>query len=179
MSSVKKETMECGTSLAEDVWTVPSTSTLADGGSGLAVGVPPPTGGGGGVSHADHDKGAWWSGIYELRAQLAADIVRRKDTTECDLFPTFVSPYELPRIARSESDRQGPEGSSSASHVVVGQGMRVPLVYCDQTASHRPVHSIEEYIRRTSMPCHANTHTVSCGELVVPECWVQLERLNQ
>ena len=35
----------------------------------------------------------------------------------------------------------------------------LPLVYCDQTASNRPVQSIERYIERVCLPLYGNTHT--------------------
>ena len=35
----------------------------------------------------------------------------------------------------------------------------LPLVYCDQTASNRPVQSIERYIEQVCLPLYGNTHT--------------------
>lgn len=37
--------------------------------------------------------------------------------------------------------------------------MKVPLVYCDQTASNRPLASIEKYIYDACLPLYGNTHT--------------------
>ena len=37
--------------------------------------------------------------------------------------------------------------------------MRVPMIYCDFTASHRPLQSIENYIRSRCLPYYGNTHT--------------------
>eukprot|EP00537_Pseudo-nitzschia_pungens_P013687 CAMPEP_0172383022 /NCGR_PEP_ID=MMETSP1061-20121228/951_1 /TAXON_ID=37318 /ORGANISM="Pseudo-nitzschia pungens, Strain cf. pungens" /LENGTH=785 /DNA_ID=CAMNT_0013111125 /DNA_START=115 /DNA_END=2469 /DNA_ORIENTATION=- len=37
--------------------------------------------------------------------------------------------------------------------------LRVPMIYCDFTASHRPLKSIENYIRQTCLPFYGNTHT--------------------
>ena len=138
--------MECGTSLAEDAWTVddpplPPPSAAAASSSSL-------------VAPAASSADAIWLGIHNLRARLASDIIfnsaRRNShhnnneedegspPLQLQLFPTFTSPSF--------------DGRS-------GTGMTVPLIYCDHTASHRPVHSLETYIRNVSMPCHANTHT--------------------
>ena len=37
--------------------------------------------------------------------------------------------------------------------------LQVPMVYCDFTASHRPLKSIERYISETCLPFYGNTHT--------------------
>ena len=37
--------------------------------------------------------------------------------------------------------------------------LQVPMVYCDFTASHRPMKSIERYISETCLPFYGNTHT--------------------
>jgi selenocysteine lyase/cysteine desulfurase len=37
--------------------------------------------------------------------------------------------------------------------------LQVPMVYCDFTASHRPLKSIEKYISETCLPFYGNTHT--------------------
>ena len=107
------------------------------------------------------------SDIRYLRARLAADVVmvdhHHHDDDDDGVnkrhrFPTFVSPYELPTGGKGGGIRGGGGGNGNGNG---GGGMSIPLVYCDQTASQRPVTSIEDYIRRVSMPCHANTHTVS------------------
>ena len=38
-------------------------------------------------------------------------------------------------------------------------GPTVPLIYCDHTASNRPVRTIEAYIHRVALPLYGNTHT--------------------
>ena len=40
-----------------------------------------------------------------------------------------------------------------------GDSVKVPLVYCDFTASHRPLKSIERYLESTCTPFYGNTHT--------------------
>lgn len=40
-----------------------------------------------------------------------------------------------------------------------GRFLDVPLVYCDQTASNRPVASIESYLQKVCLPLYGNTHT--------------------
>lgn len=37
--------------------------------------------------------------------------------------------------------------------------VQVPLVYCDQTASNRPLESLEKYIYEKCLPLYGNTHT--------------------
>ena len=85
-----------------------------------------------------------WTKIQGLRSLLASDVIM-DPADDAHNFPTFVSPFESP----------------SASHAPQSsyKGMPIPLLYCDHTASHRPLSSIENYLRRTSLPCHANTHT--------------------
>jgi selenocysteine lyase/cysteine desulfurase/tRNA(Ile)-lysidine synthase TilS/MesJ len=131
--------MECGTSLAEDAWTIDDNPLPPP--SAAALSSSPTS------SPASSSAEAIWSGINNLRARLASDIIfnshqnnnSNNEEDELQLFPTFTSP--------SYDGRSGTGG------------MNVPLIYCDHTASHRPVHSLETYIRTVSMPCHANTHT--------------------
>lgn len=40
-----------------------------------------------------------------------------------------------------------------------GDPAKVPMVYTDFTASHRPLRSIENYIEETCIPFYGNTHT--------------------
>lgn len=40
-----------------------------------------------------------------------------------------------------------------------GSNLQVPLVYCDFTASSRPLQSIEDYLQTTCVPFYGNTHT--------------------
>jgi hypothetical protein len=40
-----------------------------------------------------------------------------------------------------------------------GEPARLPLVYCDFTASHRPLQSIENYLTQQCLPSYGNTHT--------------------
>jgi hypothetical protein len=40
-----------------------------------------------------------------------------------------------------------------------GQPVTLPLVYCDFTASHRPLQSIETYLTQKCLPTYGNTHT--------------------
>lgn len=84
-----------------------------------------------------HDEAAMK--LRQLRSQIAADIIIDPSANGSN-YPTFLSPLQPP---------------STAPHT----GTPVPLIYCDHTASHRPSSSIENYLRSTSYPCHANTHT--------------------
>ena len=40
-----------------------------------------------------------------------------------------------------------------------GEPAQLPLVYCDFTASHRPLQSIENYLTQQCLPSYGNTHT--------------------
>lgn len=48
---------------------------------------------------------------------------------------------------------------TSPLEVRPGQAAKLPLVYCDFTASHRPLQSIENYIAKNCLPLYGNTHT--------------------
>ena len=77
--------------------------------------------------------------IASLRERLAEDVLTGSSTIE-----TFTSPFEVPSsLKESTSDKY----------------LKVPLVYCDQTASNRPVKSIENYIHSVCLPLYGNTHT--------------------
>ena len=136
--------MECGTSLAEGAWAVPS---IDDG--------PSSTKSSGNSTKSSSAEEAW-SQIHELRSKLASDVISDPPSTNTNggddqhNFPTFISPYEQPKS--SDGAAKQPKQSY--------KGMAIPLIYCDQTASQRPVASIEKYLREVSMPAHANTHTV-------------------
>lgn len=75
--------------------------------------------------------------VSDLRTALASDAITSKGAT----IQTFVSPFET-------SIKHGQKSN-----------VTVPLVYCDQTASNRPVRSIERYMEETCLPLYGNTHT--------------------
>ncbi len=75
--------------------------------------------------------------VSDLRTALASDAIASKGAT----IQTFVSPFET-------SIKHGQKSN-----------VTVPLVYCDQTASNRPVRSIERYMEETCLPLYGNTHT--------------------
>lgn len=76
--------------------------------------------------------------LKDLRERLARNVV-----TQCPSFTTFKSPIENPTC-------------SDPNH---HKFLDLPLVYGDQTASNRPVQSIEEYLQRVCLPLYGNTHT--------------------
>lgn len=57
------------------------------------------------------------------------------------------------------SDTLTSRGSNYIQTFVSPYEMALPLVYCDQTASNRPVKSIEMYMQETCLPLYGNTHT--------------------
>jgi hypothetical protein len=77
--------------------------------------------------------------IDSLRSLMASDVL--KDGAS---LTTFSSPFEVPRGVSNPSEKRY---------------LDLPLVYCDQTASNRPVKSIEKYIEDVCLPFYGNTHT--------------------
>ena len=76
--------------------------------------------------------------LDDLRERLASNVI-----TQHPSFTTFTSPIEDPSC-------------SDPNH---HKFLELPLVYGDQTASNRPVQSIEEYLHRVCLPLYGNTHT--------------------
>jgi selenocysteine lyase/cysteine desulfurase len=82
--------------------------------------------------------------INSIRDEIANDIVSNGNVQ------MFTSPFE-----------------TAATHASVGQTnipederyVKVPLVYCDQTASNRSLVSVEKYIYDKCLPLYGNTHT--------------------
>jgi hypothetical protein len=77
--------------------------------------------------------------IDSLRSLMASDVL--KDGAN---LTTFSSPFEVPRGVSNPSEKRY---------------LDLPLVYCDQTASNRPVKSIEKYMEDVCLPFYGNTHT--------------------
>lgn len=73
--------------------------------------------------------------VSSLRTLLAQDVL----TSEF-----FHSPFEQPQQPGSTTPRAK---------------YRLPVVYCDQTASNRPLRSIESYLQNVCLPLYGNTHT--------------------
>jgi hypothetical protein len=86
--------------------------------------------------------------VAGLRSWIGRDVL----TSE-----SFVSPFEHKqqpeRLGGSEDNRDTSKNTNSSKFY------RVPLVYCDQTASNRPLRSIESYLERVCLPLYGNTHT--------------------
>ena len=76
--------------------------------------------------------------LADLRERLARNVVTQHPT-----LTTFTSPLEDPT-------------ASDPNH---HKFLELPLVYGDQTASNRPVQSVEDYLQRVCLPLYGNTHT--------------------
>jgi hypothetical protein len=82
--------------------------------------------------------------INLIRLSLANDVVTNNGIT------MFTSPFETPEARNSTGQTNIPESERYVS---------VPLIYCDQTASNRPLKSIEKFINDRCLPLYGNTHT--------------------
>lgn len=155
------DVLECGSSLAEHEYHEHRAADAADDEAEEEEDPP----------KADPATTAQFGGeeetIESLRALLASDVL----TDEGKSCTVFASPFEVPRGAAHALQQQqaalaGGGGvvrgnnnynysSSSSSRAF----LQVPLVYCDQTASNRPVKSIERFMERVCLPLYGNTHT--------------------
>lgn len=79
------------------------------------------------------------SSIESLRNAIADDVLTEGGPGE---YTMFTSPFEI----------SSKNGGARAQ-------IKVPLVYCDHTASNRPCFSIERYMQKTVLPLYGNTHT--------------------
>ncbi len=82
--------------------------------------------------------------IRSIRNNLSSNIVMNGN------IQMFTSPYETPEAQKAMGQTSIPEKQRYVS---------VPLVYCDQTASNRPMKSVEKYIQDVCLPLYGNTHT--------------------
>mmetsp|Transcript_2218 Transcript_2218/g.5734 ORF Transcript_2218/g.5734 Transcript_2218/m.5734 type:complete len:1044 (+) Transcript_2218:97-3228(+) len=135
--------LECGTSLSErahleqvapNVAQASASSTSASASMGSAATAGKPATEEVGVDEIpEHPRFRNAQTIEELRDQIAADATSSQDSS-----PTmFWSPLEISQ----------------------GQKVPLPMVYCDQTASNRPLQSLEQYLQDTCLPFYGNTHT--------------------
>lgn len=85
-----------------------------------------------------------------IRSSISKDIVTNDDDNDDNSITMFTSPFETPEARRSINQAEIPEVERYAS---------VPLIYCDQTASNRPLKSIEKFIYESCLPMYGNTHT--------------------
>jgi hypothetical protein len=90
--------------------------------------------------------------LNELREQVVQDMVGSYYDT------TFQSPLEW-NTATSSTTSANPGLSSQSQSQQQLNNLTVPLVYCDFTASHKPLKSIEKYLDESCSMYYGNTHT--------------------
>ena len=122
--------LECGTSLAEWEHETSPTEVSAAGVADAST-----------IATSNSNTPCAAAAIEELRNSIARDVVSGPLSNSG--VQVFTSPFE--RVP----------GATAGS----GRFMEVPLVYCDQTASNRPLTSVERYISDTCLPLYGNTHT--------------------
>ena len=136
-STEKACILECGTSLAEQEYEEKSNDKSfdpADVKMTLEEGIPS-------EKPISSSLGNLLDGVTDLedlRERLARDVI-----TQNPSLTTFTSPIEDPTCSNPNQHKF----------------LELPLVYGDQTASNRPVRSIEEYLQRVCLPLYGNTHT--------------------
>jgi selenocysteine lyase/cysteine desulfurase len=93
--------------------------------------------------------------IEQLRNEIVLDACHSGGDSDSSsstaVVTTFVSPFKVPPGAAMSS--------LSSSQDTTTKFLQVPMVYCDQTASNRPLKSIEHYLQKTCFPLYGNTHT--------------------
>jgi hypothetical protein len=156
-------TLECGSSLAEsEYYDDPHDPGFQASPIGSLNALKP--------SATTQDRGSLpgttTSRIESLREFISSHVLQ--DSDPITTFPSpFVVPsrdvldaaerrrkkYGLPPVILSSETSKDSKDTDSASI------LRVPLVYCDQTASNRVVTSIEQCLQQTALPVYGNTHT--------------------
>jgi hypothetical protein len=93
------------------------------------------------ILDSNHGETSELDSLDTLRSEVALDVI--------DGSGLFISPFEVPAVTSGTSAKQQQQK----------RYVEVPLVYCDQTASNRPVRSIERYMEQVCLPLYGNTHT--------------------
>jgi selenocysteine lyase/cysteine desulfurase len=93
--------------------------------------------------------------IESLRDAIASDVITydEKDSP----YTMIVSPYERSRKNIKTVPCGKTQDVTSLSNS--SKYYTIPIIYCDQTASNRPMRSIEKYIELNCLPYYGNTHT--------------------
>ena len=102
-------------------------------------------------SSSEKKNGQGIDSIASLRERLASDVVVTDGRGGNETYTMVSSP--LFRCGSSSSS-----GNSSSGKF----RQQIPLVYCDHTASNRPIKSIERYMEQVCLPLYGNTHTNTC-----------------
>ncbi len=88
--------------------------------------------------------------IEGLRQRILDDVVGQETSNEGISQVTAVT---VPRTVATVATVTSP------IEFQPGKPATLPLVYCDFTASHRPLKSIESYLTEKCLPLYGNTHT--------------------
>jgi hypothetical protein len=164
--------LECGASLAEQEHTSPNTREDEDdddnnGNNDTTVAavrkeeqhfllgrVQDKNGSGG----DDTSGGGRISTLEALRSAIASDVLTGSSIANTGRgqpsYTTFTSPFAVPKQRQSNDDDKNHNTGSRCNRF-----LQLPLVYCDQTASNRPLQSLERYIQSVCLPLFGNTHT--------------------
>lgn len=111
--------------------------------------------------------------LSEQAHENQVDLSAVRDETEDAIASTKPTNETVTPLQKVQEIRQrvvddfiGNEGSAEGPSVVTspferahGEPFQLPLVYCDFTASHKPLHSVETYLQDKCLPFYGNTHT--------------------
>ena len=100
--------------------------------------------------------------IHDLRSIIASDVLGCKNgdgKEEEGALLQFSSPFE--DMFEKQRLKQQQQQQQNKKHYYNSNAAKysLPLIYCDQTASNRPISSIETYLQQVCLPLMGNTHT--------------------
>lgn len=150
-SLITDEYLACGTSLAENEYTN-NYEEEEKASSGINAAAISPDG-------TMHPKTANLlihsnniQSISDLRSMIVSDLLQDARSGGWTIFESPFEDFSNRGLVSSSDDKKSTRNTSRRFY-------KLPLVYCDQTASNRCLVGIERYITNICLPLYGNTHT--------------------